>query len=269
MQPSVPVLVPPVEWDPAFYTKHRAFAPLAPVASRFADAPSWPAVATWSDTLAGLSLRSASGAALRFVRQPPKRRRGNDGPIVMDAIYDIRIHERGEVQSRERNWHDFLNMLCWATFPRSKAAISARQCNVIRRWVPEGATRLPGARTREQDALAMLDEGGAIVACARGASSAVEDAIACGDDDSLAALVTAKCARVLAFGHATYEHIVARHPTVRAMPVTLSMSALPDDLAALVSATDGALAERLADATYLTAPREDPAVPMRDALLAS
>lgn len=268
MHTPVPVLVPPVAWDARFFERHRAFAPLAPVAARFADEPAWPAVATWAAHLEDLALRSGSGASLRFVKQPPRRRRAGSTPIEMTSIYDVRIHEKGEVQSRERNWHDYLNMLCWSTFSKSKAAISARQCRSIRRWIPAGSTKLPGARTREQDALAMLDEGGALVPCLCDAASEVDGAIASDDDAALARIVARGRARVLAYGHASYEHLVARHPTVRAMPVTLPMDALPDDLAALVAAADAALAARLADEGFLTEPREDPAVPMRDELLA-
>lgn len=268
MHTPVPVLVPPVTWDARFFERHRAFAPIAAAAARFAGDASWPAVSTWSARLEDLALRSGTGAALRFVEQPPRRRRAGSTPIEMTSIYDVRIHERGEVPSRERNWHDFLNMLCWSTFSNSKAALSARQCRAIKRWIPAGSTKLPGARTREQDALAMLDEGGALVPCLRDAAVEVDGAIASGDDAALARIVARGGARVIAFGHASYEHIVARHPTVRAMPVTLPMDALPSDLASLVAVADAALAARLSDEGYLTEPREDPAVPMRDALLA-
>jgi Protein of unknown function (DUF3025) len=268
MHTPVPVLVSPLDWDAVFFARHRAFAPIAPVAARFVRENAWPPVARWSAHLDDLALRTATGAPLRFVEAPPRRRRAGTIPIDLSTLYDIRIHERGEVASRERNWHDFLNMLCWATFPRAKAAISARQCRAVRAWIPPGATQLPGARTREQDALAILDEGGAVVACTRAHTDAIEDAIARGDEAQLTRIVEGGGARVMAFGHAAYEHLVARHPTVRAMPVTLPMDALPDTLSALVSACDEALTARVANPHYFTAPREDPAIPMREALLA-
>ena len=54
-------------------------------------------------------------------------------------------------------------MLAWATFPRAKRMVNARQVAALRARAAEPSSRLPGARTREQDALAMLDEGGLIV----------------------------------------------------------------------------------------------------------
>src|SRR4051812_35399984 len=124
MTSAVPVLVPRADWDPAFAGSHPAFAPLRAAASRFASFAAWPPVEAWNAALADLSLATAAGAPLRFVAQPPKRRRTE--PIDPATLYDVRIHDRGEVPSRERSWHDFLNMLCWATFPRAKAALNAR-----------------------------------------------------------------------------------------------------------------------------------------------
>jgi hypothetical protein len=82
-------------------------------------------------------------------------------------MYDARIVQ-GVVPTRPGNWHDFLNALVWATFPRAKAALHRRQHALIRSWIPPGATRLPNARTREQDALALLDEGGILLLQATG-----------------------------------------------------------------------------------------------------
>lgn len=163
MMTPVPVLVTPSAWDARFYTRHPAFEALAPAASRFAHFTAWPSVDAWNEHLADLALTTATGAALRFVPQPPRRKTRD--PIEPTTLYEVRICELGEVPSRPAMWHDFLNMLCWVTFSRAKAALNARQRRAVRAWLPAGATRLPGARTREQDALAILDEGGAVVPC--------------------------------------------------------------------------------------------------------
>ncbi len=264
MRSPVPVLVPPSAWDACFYTRHPAFEALAPAASRFAHFAAWPAVDAWNDALRDLALATATGAALRFVPQPPRRKTRD--PIEPTTLYEVRICELGEVPSRAAHWHDFLNMLCWATFTRAKRALNARQRRAVRAWLPAGATRLPGARTREQDALAILDEGGAVVPCLAPCARELQSAIACDDLDAVADLVRAAKATVIPFGHASFEHLVARHATVRAMPVVLPMSALPRAMVDLVDAADRALALRLDDPCFLTVPCEDPALPMSDAL---
>lgn len=129
---------------------------------------------------------SAGGAPIRFVEQPPKRR-----PLDLNNLYDERIYTRGEVPSRTRNWHDFFNMLVWATFPVIKVAINARQRAALRARITPEMTRLPGARTREQDMLAMLDEGGVMLLDGRH----------------------------VILGHAIYEHLVLQSSPVHAYVV--------------------------------------------------
>ena len=153
-------LVPRTDWSAAFAASHPAFAPLGPVAARFAAFSDWPPVHAWNALLADLPLRSASGMPLRFVTQPPRRRRG--ARVALSDVYDVRIYERAEVPSRERSWHDFFNMLCWAILPRAKASLNARQHRSLRASIEDGAPRMPGARTRERDALAWFHRTHAI-----------------------------------------------------------------------------------------------------------
>lgn len=91
-----------------------------------------------------------SGAPLRFVA--PAARRGAYGD------YEIRVFESGRVETRPGNRHDLFNALAWLAFPRTKAALNALHAREIPR---EG-----GRRGRLRDLLTLLDEGGAIVACA-------------------------------------------------------------------------------------------------------
>jgi hypothetical protein len=57
-----------------------------------------------------------------------------------------------------------MNGLVWATFPRAKRALHARQHRALAARVAERTERLPQTRSREQDALALFDEGGLVVA---------------------------------------------------------------------------------------------------------
>src|SRR5262249_38351080 len=97
---------------------------------------------------------------VRFVPAAPRARRGRRlGP---SERYDALIIEHRLVPTRRGSSHDLLNALVWATFPRAQRALHARQPRAITsRLGPD--LRLPGGRTRDQDAVAMLDEGGVVL----------------------------------------------------------------------------------------------------------
>jgi len=259
---ALTTLVPRSDWDARFARAHPAFAALAPVASRFEWYPRWPDLDAWNLRLADLSLTSASGAPLRFVAQAP-RRRGK--AVAAVERYECRVHDRGEVPSRPRSWHDLFNMLCWATFPRAKAALNARQRAAVARLDLDGATRLPNARTREQDALALLDEGGCGILTTR----PLDAPVARGDVDAVEAAVRAGEARVVVVGHAVYEHMVSSDAVVRALAVVLPVAALPATLDATVARVDAGLAAALAEAAFLSAPPARAGLPMRRSLFES
>lgn len=134
-------------------------------------------------------------AGVRFVAPLRPRRRG--APVEAAELYDARIVERGEVPTRP-GWHDLANALVWTRFPRAKRALHARQLRAITARLTPRATSLPGARTEEQDALAMLDEGGLVVASGTALPR---------DGDELAALLRGGSAVAHVFGHALLEHV--------------------------------------------------------------
>lgn len=182
-------------FDARFFERDARFAPIAGAARLFAECTDWPEVAAIDRAL-------AERARVRFVpaARRPRRQRG---PIALRDLYDARI-TRGEVPTRARNWHDFLNALVWATFPKSKRALHARQHHALQAWARASATldgdrvaRLPNARTRELDALALVDEGGVLVG---------------GDAPDAPRVV---------FGHALYEGFVLEVPAMIARGVVL------------------------------------------------
>jgi len=79
-------------------------------------------------------------------------------PAGADPYYEVHLFESGQVHTRPQNRHDLFNALCWLAFPRTKARINALHAAEIPR---EG-----GRRGRLRDLLTLLDEGGALVACA-------------------------------------------------------------------------------------------------------
>lgn len=208
-----------VTFDGRFFEKSPAFAPIVRAASAFADHADWPDPPDY--------IRAFAEAApiVRFELTPPKRRRP-PGPIVRTELYDAVIVQRRAVPTRARMWHDYLNALVWATFPRSKLALHRRQHDAIERWIPPGATQLPNARTREMDTLALVDEGGVLLL---------------GDHPIL-------------FGHALFESLVLGQPAMAARAVILSVEGHD----ASTTVADAILAERLADTRAFLSPDELP-----------
>jgi len=154
-------------FDPRFYEKHPLFWPIAQAASAFRDEPDWPAVESYVRVF-GEPGETARPPPVVFELQAPKKarrkRREARGDVTIDVrkLYDGQISLTKRVPTRSRSWHDFMNALVWGAFPAAKAALHARQYAAISARVSAEATRLPNARTRELDALALIDEGGVI-----------------------------------------------------------------------------------------------------------
>ncbi len=104
---------------------------------------------------------AAVDPGIRFVRQ--------DRQLLEDGLhYERRVAERGQVATREDNWHDLLNALVWIEQPQLKRAVNARQ-------VADLGAAGHGQRTRAQCALTHFDEAGLIVVLPSDASLAAWD----------------------------------------------------------------------------------------------
>jgi hypothetical protein len=90
-----------------------------------------------------------AGMAQRFVVQTPSL-------LADDLHYEQRIAERGQIATREGNWHDLLNALVWLRYPALKQLLNRRQMAEIARMGPK-------LRSRAQYAMTHFDEGGVIV----------------------------------------------------------------------------------------------------------
>ena len=114
------------------------------------ETPDWPRVVELNSAADRFDLRGAAiGVKRRFVEQTPV--------LLADGVhYEQRIAERGEIATREGNWHDLLNALVWLRYPALKAALNARQMGEI-------AIAGPKRRTRAQCALTHFDEAGIVV----------------------------------------------------------------------------------------------------------
>ncbi len=196
-------MVPAEEWlacSGVIAPEHPWLAPYRPLLARLPTMrPGWPdhdALNSWF--AAERTLRFRDEPELRFVDCPPRprRRRGRGPTLDPCRFYDGRITVDREVPTRLANVHDFYNALVWLAFPRTKRALHARQFAALERWLPPGADTVPGRRTREQDALTLFDEGGAVILGALPASDAPST--------------------VLAFGHALLEHFELRTNAIAA-----------------------------------------------------
>lgn len=117
------------------------FDPLRPWLERLPQVPDASAVAELAEQF---PIHSANGQRVHFV--PPRP----DG-----LVYECRIWESGEVETRPDNWHDFFNALVWLSFPQTKIAVSAAHMR---------AMQAPGeARGTPRDALTHFDECGIVV----------------------------------------------------------------------------------------------------------
>ncbi len=130
-------------FDARFFERDERFAPIAEVARSFAKMTDWP-------TAAEIDRELSSRARIRFVvaARRPRRKRG---PVDLRSLYDAHI-VRGEVPTRERHWHDFLNALVWATFPRAKAALHARQHRALVAWALRSSVILDGTQNTRREA---------------------------------------------------------------------------------------------------------------------
>ncbi|HMI93099.1 MAG TPA: DUF3025 domain-containing protein, partial [Polyangiales bacterium] len=133
------------------------FWPLATAAERFVGLSDWPTRGALDAMYRGLTAGVSGVEPLRFADNVRKEDKRRGGQIRLDGLYDGRIVVHGEVPTREGDWHDFFNALCFATFPRAKRALHLRQYSALQGRVPATATRLPPTRTREQDALTLFD----------------------------------------------------------------------------------------------------------------
>ena len=217
------------------------FEPLRPWLDCLPQAPDASAVA---ELAMRLPIHMENGRPVRFV--PPRP----DG-----QIYECRIWESGEVETRPDNWHDFFNALVWLSFPKTKIAVSAAHVR---------AMQAPGeARGVIRDALTHFDECGIVVL------SSQPELLGLLRDFRWQELFVARRAEVIRsmrfviFGHATYEQLLKpfRGLTAKAVLYDVSEAWLKMDGASQRAAVDALLAADLISGRY-TRPRDFQPLPL-------
>lgn len=211
-------------------------------AARAVTGGDWPVMAALQSVIDAAEVRTASGWPLRLVPPVP----------ALAEPYELRLYQRGELEFRERNWHDLFNVLVWLTFPRAKAALNARHHAELAK--PSAtASRVRGP---VRDALTLFDESGVIVLSA---------------DQELLDMIrgfrwkTLFCAHrgavigdmlFVPFGHALCEKALApyRGMTGRALLMAVGREEIDRAPTERLRHIDGAVAAWIADAQALRSP---------------
>lgn len=196
----------------------------------------WPTREALTALAVARGVATAPGHPVRFV--VPRGQRDRDG-----LGYEARIATTGEVVTREENWHDVLNALCWIAYPQAKAALSAAHAAILAAGGEAEAKRRSPAR----DALTLFDEGGVVFLAGDerwfGLVHAHEWRTLFWDRrEALRAEV-----RVLAFGHALLESLLAPFVgiTGRALFLRVDAALLAAPAHQQLAFADAALAEAL------------------------
>lgn len=244
-------------FDRGFIERDALFWPLRRAVEALGTLDDFPPVETLDRVFCG-------DPPVRFVAAVPRKRRSHapDASAGIDArdLYDGRVTLDGEVPTRSQSWHDFMNALVWGTFPRAKLALHARQHRAIARRVPPGARTLPATRSRELDALALLDEGGVVVLARDPEELRVR--LRTEGPGVLRSRMASGDADALVFGHAIYESLaLGVSPAVVAAIVLSRDRPQPD----IVRAADHALMDAIRDDSALTSPTELVRVHIREA----
>ena len=176
-------------------------------------------------------------------------------PQADGLVYECRIWENGEVETRPDNWHDFFNALVWLTFPHTKIAVSG--CHV-------GAMTPAGvARGTVRDALTHFDECGIVVLSAK---PELLDLLRNFEWKKLFVEQRAEVAqsmRFVVYGHATYESLLKpfRGLTAKGILYEVDANWLQLPMAEQLVAVDVRLAADLASGRY-TRPRDFQPLPL-------
>lgn len=151
---------------------------------------------------------AASGRPIRFVP-----------PGGVDAAYEERVFQRGEIETRPDDWHDFFNALAWLAYPRAKRALNGRHHVALQ------AQRAAGRRERGalRDAATQFDECGIAVASADPALVELIRGHAWKELFWARRAELAREMRFFVFGHATWDQLRAPFVGLTAKAVLLDV----------------------------------------------
>lgn len=252
------------EWDACRCLERPIFAPLLSLAQPFCAFKHWPTIGDYNAVLLrDRDIRSEGGASIVFEPQITAKPRRRREPMTLSSVYEGRIYTTGHVPTRPENWHDFFNAIVWAAFPQSKRALNGRHYRAAVSRLEGGS--LSGARTREQDALSIVDEGGLVVLCEADVAMDVDAALFQADEHALDCIVRGGRAMSFVLGHALYEHFVMSREMVRAYGVVVTCEGkLPGGIDAQRALADEQLARWIECDEHLREPSGRLGMPLVD-----
>lgn len=211
----------------------------------------WPTLDDYSAFAEGeRRARAAELSAVRFAPPVPRPRRARrSDQLELAQLYDARIALQREVPCLTSSYHDLLNVLAWAAFPRAKRALHARQYRALAARLPGAGSKLPNRRTREQDALTLFDEGGSVLV----ATPELVERLAAAAPRAVS-LAEEPGARVVLFGHALMEHIIRYRTPVRSAALLLAAEGPLPEGRPLLELVDQELQQRLQDESQFQEP---------------
>jgi hypothetical protein len=162
--------------------------------------------------------RHAFDHVLELQQPTPRRDSKRLPPKSLASFYDVRITDARRIPTRERSWHDVMNAIVFAAFPGTKTALHARQAAEVSRHFAT-SRKLPNARSRLQDVLALFDEGGVVLFGDTAAVARARPALLGGEGETLGAMVKERRLRAVVFGHAMLEHAILDAPLPRGAPI--------------------------------------------------
>jgi hypothetical protein len=245
-------------WEPRLLSAREEFGPFRALLAELSAHEDFPALRDLTALVeTARQARAAELAPLEFVAAAPRRRRRR-GPVAVADLYDARVVRLGQVPCYRASYHDLFNAVTFAAFPRAKRALHQRQYAALLASLPEDLASLPGRRTREQDALTLMDEGGSVVLVPETARSAFTPG-------TLHTLVGPRArARLVVFGHALLEQLAYGYRELRSTARLLWLSE-PAAGSRVLEVVDDHLSSLFGDATRFVAPGSEAVVEWRSA----
>jgi hypothetical protein len=239
--------------------------PLFRVFEAFAEpfrTEAWPDLSDYARQLEVIRARSKHAfAPLGVLPNPVRARRAKRQSLNLEELYDGRIALTGKVYCLRQSYHDLLNIIIFSAFPLAKRALHARQFSAVSAWLSSevGAStpRIPGRRTREQDALTIFDEGGVVLVMSEASRNGFQSSQA---PIALAPFQPESGVVPILFGHALLEHLHEGHRAIRASGLILTLPSLVDGSEApseWCARVDPILAEKFADKSLFQEPKAD------------
>lgn len=237
-------------WEPEKLRQSAMFRPLLPFVEHYLEFSDWPSVKQLNTALfeQRAPVHSIEGVRIKLVDQDPR-------PEKLEDQYAPRIALRGEIQTREHNWHDFFQAVTWAMFPETKVAINALHYPAAKARFNDPGFK--GKRTQQENALSQFDECGIVILSS---NTALLEAIRNFEWQELfwhqrqSLSQDMKC---IVFGHAIYEKAITPYIglTAKAILIEVDSNTLSLDDAAFLSHCDALLAQRFTAPVEINSPR--------------